>query len=574
MALWSGAGPALASTEQDPVVVGDASAIEAGVEVRGGADAPFVLLEAVEPVAVGDGVRTDTTGFAEIAYLDGSRTRLDIDTEFEVVELTDDAGVSTTRTSMGVGRTWHRVESLGEGEFTVETSQATATVRGTAFVLDCVSAGNCSYLVFEGVIEVTLGDGSVVEVIGPAKVEVVGGVAGPVTPVTLDELLADPWLVANVKRDIAAGFDDLVTILGTDEAEPTTTELATTSTTTADTSTTTTEPSTSTTEESTSTTDADDVDDDRASATTTTDPSTTTTEPPSDDDRPRRTTTEALNEPSTTTTSTTTTATDHVIDDVHVDHIDDDDHDYDDDHDHDDHACRRRRPRDPPARSRHLPSVLARATPATGTTTWSSTRWSPCCTIDSSRGSDPGAEPVRARPRRRLAMTPGAVPPSTTTTTAPELVTESARPVVETTPPDTTVTSPPPTLATGDDSGSRDDGSSRNDCPGGDADTKPPAETDPAATAAPAETTSDGAASSWSRRSIRRRRPNRRRRSVQPGGPRARCGASVPRELIWAAQTPGNRTVRRPDPGTDRRPPRTGTAILVSGARLRKAGTS
>ena len=127
-------------------MVGDASAIEAGVEVRGGADAPFVLLEAVEPVAVGDGVRTDVTGFAEIAYLDGSRTLLDIDTEFEVVELTDDAGVSTTRTSMGVGRTWHRVESLGEGEFTVETSQATATVRGTAFVLDCVSAGNCSYV--------------------------------------------------------------------------------------------------------------------------------------------------------------------------------------------------------------------------------------------------------------------------------------------------------------------------------------------------------------------------------------------------------------------------------------------
>ena len=250
VALWSGAGSALASTERDPVVVGDASAIEAGVEVRGGADAPFVLLEAVEPVAVGDGVRTDFTGFAEIAYLDGSRTRLDIDTEFEVVELTDDAGVSTTRTSMGVGRTWHRVESLGEGEFTVETSQATATVRGTAFVLDCVSAGNCSYVVFEGVIEVALGNGSVIEVIGPAKVEVVGGVAGPVTPVTLAELLADPWLVANVNRDIGAGFDDLVTILGTDEAEPTTTELATTSTTTADTSTTTTEPSTSTTEES------------------------------------------------------------------------------------------------------------------------------------------------------------------------------------------------------------------------------------------------------------------------------------------------------------------------------------
>ena len=254
VALWSGGGSALASTEQEPVVVGDASAIEAGVEVRGGADGPFVLLEAVEPVAVGDGVRTDFTGFAEIAYLDGSRTRLDIDTEFDVVELIDDAGVSTTRTAMGVGRTWHRVESLGEGEFTVETSQATATVRGTAFVLDCVSVSDCSYIVFEGIIDVTLSDGSVIEVVGPAKVEVVGGVAGPVTSVTLAELLGDPWLVANVNRDIAAGFGDLVTILAVSEAAQTTTDLATTSTTTADASATTTVDSTTTTVDSTTTT--------------------------------------------------------------------------------------------------------------------------------------------------------------------------------------------------------------------------------------------------------------------------------------------------------------------------------
>ena len=221
-ALWLSAGPALASPEQDPAVVGDASAIEAGVELRGGADAPFVLLDAVEPVAVGDGVRTDTTGFAEIAYFDGSRTRLDIDTEFEVVELINDAGAASTRTSMGVGRTWHRVESLGEGEFTVETSQATATVRGTAFVLDCFTADSCTYLVFEGIIELTLADGSVVEVIGPAEVEVIRGVAGPVTPVTLDRLLGDPWLLDNANRDIAAGFADLVAILGTTEVTTTT----------------------------------------------------------------------------------------------------------------------------------------------------------------------------------------------------------------------------------------------------------------------------------------------------------------------------------------------------------------
>src|SRR5262245_14865930 len=192
LALVSGgAHAALAAPEQNPHVVGDASAIEAGVEVRSGV-APYEALAAVKPVAVGDGVRTDNTGYAEISYLDGSKTRLDIDTEFEVVELIDDAGVASTRTSMGVGRTWNRVESLGEGEFTVETSQATATVRGTAFVLDCDTPTHCTYLVVEGVVQLTLPDGSVVLVVGPAKVDVVEGVAGPVTPVSLEEVLADP----------------------------------------------------------------------------------------------------------------------------------------------------------------------------------------------------------------------------------------------------------------------------------------------------------------------------------------------------------------------------------------------
>jgi hypothetical protein len=142
--LSGGAGAALAGTDQDSSVIGDAAAILAGVEVRSGAAAPYEALTTVAPVAVGDGVRTDSTGYAEISYFDGSRTRLDIDTEFEVVELVDEAGVASTRTSMGIGRTWNRVESLGEGEFTVETSQATATVRGTAFVPDCDTATRCT----------------------------------------------------------------------------------------------------------------------------------------------------------------------------------------------------------------------------------------------------------------------------------------------------------------------------------------------------------------------------------------------------------------------------------------------
>ena len=161
-------------------------------------------------------VRTDDTGYAEVIYRDGSLTRLDIDTQFEVLELVDDAGNSATRTSMEIGRTWHRVESLGEDEsFSVETSQATATVRGTAFAIDCPTTEECSFLVVEGVVELTLADGSVVIVVGPATVQVVDGVAGPVVTVTGAQVLADPWLADNVTRDTAAGFADLTVLLGT-----------------------------------------------------------------------------------------------------------------------------------------------------------------------------------------------------------------------------------------------------------------------------------------------------------------------------------------------------------------------
>ena len=95
--------------------VGDAVPIAPGVEVRPGASGAYATVAASTPVAVGDGVRTDATGFAEVAYGDGSRTRLDVNTEFEVVGLTDDAGNAVTGTPMGLGRTWNRVRVGGFG---------------------------------------------------------------------------------------------------------------------------------------------------------------------------------------------------------------------------------------------------------------------------------------------------------------------------------------------------------------------------------------------------------------------------------------------------------------------------
>ena len=161
-----------------------------------------------EPVAAGDSVRTDATGFAEIAYFDGSRTRLDVDTEFEVLELVDDVDESAVRTKMGVGRTWHRVQDLGEGgEFSVETSVATAVVQGTAFSVGCATEDACTFMVVEGALRIDLPDGTSIELVAPSAL-IIDADAGPGEPfpVPFDGAFGDEWLFDNAGRDVDAGF--------------------------------------------------------------------------------------------------------------------------------------------------------------------------------------------------------------------------------------------------------------------------------------------------------------------------------------------------------------------------------
>jgi hypothetical protein len=199
-----------AGTETDATAPAEALAdvvsIETAVDVSL-AEADFTAVDDPVPVAAGDVVRTDGTGFAEVAYFDGSVTRLDVNTSFTVVELADDEGGSVVRTDMTAGRTWNRVEELAEGdEFVVETSVATATVQGTAFAIECPDDTTCTFTVVEGVVTLELPDGSTVDVVAPSAVKVAGGVAEPPVAVPFDGAFGDPWLVENADLDAAAGF--------------------------------------------------------------------------------------------------------------------------------------------------------------------------------------------------------------------------------------------------------------------------------------------------------------------------------------------------------------------------------
>ena len=131
-----------------------------------------------------------------------------------MVSLTDDAGNAVTRTRMGLGRTWNRVESIGSagGGFVVETSQATATGAGTAFLVSCLTSDSCDFSVMAGTVDVELADGTVIPVVAPATLDVTAGVASGPLPLPWDGLFGDPWLVANTDRDVDAGFADRATV--------------------------------------------------------------------------------------------------------------------------------------------------------------------------------------------------------------------------------------------------------------------------------------------------------------------------------------------------------------------------
>lgn len=185
-----------------------AVSIDAAVDVSL-AEADFVPVSDPVPVEVGDVVRTDGSGFAEVVYHDGSLTRLDINTKLVVLALADDDGGSTVRTEMGVGRTWNRVEQLAEDdEFVVETSVATATVRGTAFIIECPDDASCTFTVLEGTVELGLPDGTTVDLVAPSEVTVsADGAEGDPTPVDPEETLAsDDWLARNADLDVDEGF--------------------------------------------------------------------------------------------------------------------------------------------------------------------------------------------------------------------------------------------------------------------------------------------------------------------------------------------------------------------------------
>lgn len=145
-------------------------------------------------------VETDASGMAEIAYFEGSLTRLGPDTDYELSTLDDESGRAIVG-DLDIGRTYHRVTELtgSDDRYEVRTPSAVAAVRGTRFIVVCLPSGECDFGVIDGVIEVTSRSTSEMCVVRPGEALTVHPEVdcSNIRPLNLD----DPWVLLNLELD-------------------------------------------------------------------------------------------------------------------------------------------------------------------------------------------------------------------------------------------------------------------------------------------------------------------------------------------------------------------------------------
>jgi hypothetical protein len=114
----------------------------------------FNVASVGEVLSRGDVVRTGPDGHARIDYPDGSLTRLDVNTDFEVRDVRVRAGGKTIKLKLDKGRVWDRVQKLTHpgDRYEVKTVTAVATARGTGFMNESPNGADCNLIVAEGVV--------------------------------------------------------------------------------------------------------------------------------------------------------------------------------------------------------------------------------------------------------------------------------------------------------------------------------------------------------------------------------------------------------------------------------------
>lgn len=216
----AGATAAAGTTAPEDEATATLQVIEPNVTVKRADKENFRPGREGQRLRVGDTVKTDATGFAQVNYTDESFTRLDVSTTFTIVSLTDDEGNRQIKGSVDSGQTWNRTSALTESEsFEQEGAGATAAVTGTAFVVSCTTPTNCTFTSVVDGITLTTVDGEI-QHLDPLMecdsdevvVDEDADLCGAPAQVTLDAILANAWILENLFIDGANGFEGIIVV--------------------------------------------------------------------------------------------------------------------------------------------------------------------------------------------------------------------------------------------------------------------------------------------------------------------------------------------------------------------------
>ncbi len=159
-------------------------------------------------VQAGDSVKTDTKGRASLQLPDGTLTRMAGDTEIrlDAAHFTKSGTLKDAQITQKIGRTLTSVQHLVSGAtFKVAGQSAVASVRGTKFEVYIKADGTMTVKLFEGQLDFTGKNGSVVHLIaGQQATADPAGNIGPVGPIQPDP--SDPFGPAlDASNAVAAG---------------------------------------------------------------------------------------------------------------------------------------------------------------------------------------------------------------------------------------------------------------------------------------------------------------------------------------------------------------------------------
>lgn len=160
-------------------------------------DAQHRPLLGSQPVSVGEIIRTDRAGLAQVDYFDGSVTHVDSQTTFKLIDLLDRPDRTTIAGKLDGGRIWNRVSAMErtQDRFEVRIPHAWVSARGTSNIIDCRKTPECTVIGISDTTEVAIDGGDIVH-LGSGDCTTIGGGERRECAVPRDELCSDEFTVA------------------------------------------------------------------------------------------------------------------------------------------------------------------------------------------------------------------------------------------------------------------------------------------------------------------------------------------------------------------------------------------